>query len=148
MSGIEIAGLVLAVFPLIISGVKCYHEGVSTFNVGTRFRHELSALETILATEEAKFLNTCKLLLDGLVSPRELAFLLKKPGGPAWKDPRLQAKLATVLYHAAPSFWKILEDMNDTLTHLKIRLDFDPDGKVSRNDLFWGIVVGIVGMGS
>lgn len=87
MSGVEVAGLVLAVLPVLVEAIKFYAEGVSTVERYLKYRVPLQSVLRALQNEKVIYLNTCETLLNGLVdNNEEREALLKDPGGPAWKN--------------------------------------------------------------
>jgi len=129
-TGVEIAGIILATFPLIISTIQHYRKGIEPFVIWARYNRELNQLRRVLELEEAKLLNTCEKLLEPIVSTADLAVLIADPGGNSWKNRELQSKLKRFLATAYQSFLDSLEDINETLTELSVKLDVDLKDKV------------------
>lgn len=91
MSGFEIAGVVLAVIPILQIGLEPF--------MGERFKTLLKHRQTIrsisrkLDIEHAQFHSTCEKLLSPLVDENRLAELLSNPKGSVWKDADLEEDL-------------------------------------------------------
>lgn len=82
MSGIEAAGLVLAVFPLLVSGLTQFAAGVRTIKEWKRYHRELSNYSRILEAQEVYYRDTIDELLDGIIhSDEEYEALINEPGG-------------------------------------------------------------------
>ena len=72
MSGIEVAGLVLAVLPLIISAVEDYEVTFQPFVTYCRYAKELRSLRANLGTQKQLFRNHCIILLSRIEAERLL----------------------------------------------------------------------------
>lgn len=73
-TGVETAGLVLAVFPLVVKGMQYYAEGLQTIQFWRRYRRELQNHARRIKTQWVRYLNTIELLFGGIVgSDEELA---------------------------------------------------------------------------
>ena len=94
VTGIETAGIVLAILPLVIEGLKAYLEGVRTIEKWCRFDRELANLVRILDAEYIRYLNTCEELLIGIVPPSTVGALLDSPSGDGWSAPKEAAAAA------------------------------------------------------
>lgn len=129
VTGVETAGIVLAIFPLIISALEHYRKGLEPFVIWAKYHRELGSLRRLLELEEAKLLNTCERLLEPIVSTADLAVLISEPGGNRWKDKELQSKLRRLLTTAHQSFLDALENINEELTELSAKLGVDLKGK-------------------
>ncbi|KAI5791093.1 hypothetical protein EDC01DRAFT_616349 [Geopyxis carbonaria] len=92
-TGIEAAGLALAIFPLLVSGLKFYSEGCNTIIEWRQYRKGVKELTRQLKMEQAFFENTCASLLGGMVSAKESTCLMEDPGGDLWKTPKIQKAL-------------------------------------------------------
>jgi hypothetical protein len=131
ITGVEIAGLALAVAPLIISAIEDYREGLEPFKIWARYRRELGLLRNVLDVEIAKLLDTCEQLLQPVVPQAQLHELITNPGGPHWQNPVLQDKLKELLARSYSSFMSALGEIKDALDELHGKLDFAAvDGKV------------------
>lgn len=100
MSGVEIAGLVLGAFPVAVQLIQGYQEGCKPLVDWRRFQATYLRLKQGLNRQWTRFDNNVRILLLPLVnSDEELEELLKKPGGPAWKDQDLEDALRRRLSH-------------------------------------------------
>jgi len=89
VTGIEAAGLALAIFPLVVKG---YQEGASMLKVAKNHKRVLRRLVRTLAMENILFENTCRSLLHGMVPANEMARFFDGRGE-GWKDDRFQEQL-------------------------------------------------------
>lgn len=96
----EVAGLVLGVFPIAIKAIQQYRDLSSSRKNATRL---LGALETGLVSELQIFRNTCETLLEDIVLSSQVKIMLDDPFGPEWKNKEFNKKLRLRLrdsYHA------------------------------------------------
>lgn len=136
MSGLEIAGVVLGSIPLLIVALEHYMEGADTVRRYVKYKHELASLHRRLVVEQNMFINTCDLLLSGLVPLNEVSVYLQKPGGAAWKKPEVDANLKKRLQRSYESYFDTIQDLNDAVEEFKKKLKLYPDlGKVQNPDI-------------
>ena len=131
VTGIETAGLVLAVFPIIVEGLKVYLDGISSIKKYWQFIAVLKRLIRDLLVEEVKFSNTCTELLHDLVDSSELIRLLEKPGGERWRTTELQIKLKERLGRGLQAYMEAVIDMTDCLEDFRRKLELGPTNRVS-----------------
>lgn len=131
MSGIEVAGLVLAAFPLVIAGPKSYSEGVENIKSWRRYRRQLSNYQEQLETQQTCFLNTITHVLDGIVATDlEMNALIEDPGGSAWKIKKYDLKLQIRLDHTYAAYFKSVTQLKHVLHVMKEKLGIEDFGKV------------------
>jgi hypothetical protein len=63
-SGIEIAGLALGAFPLLLEGLRLYFDGAKKAKNIWFWKRNLDKVVLVLETESALFRNTCLSLLE------------------------------------------------------------------------------------
>ena len=90
MSGFEIAGIVLAAFPILVSTLKLYSEGAKIISKSRRNRKVLSRFALDIAVELINFEQSCSNILDDIADSAEE--VVKLLGGNGW-DPQLCARL-------------------------------------------------------
>ncbi|GAM43808.1 hypothetical protein TCE0_060r18922 [Talaromyces pinophilus] len=123
MSGFEIAGVVLAVRPLVANQLDNYSRGIATVKGLRQYRWELENYSSNLSAQYAIFLNTLQIFLQDVVDDHDLrSELIKNPTGDAWKDAQLQAALIDKLgrdYHAftgtVAGLCSLLEELSNKL---------------------------------
>lgn len=99
-AGIEVAGLVLAIFPAVIGLVDWYGDRVSG--------RDMKFLAERLENNKIMFLNTLDHLLLSVVPPHEAGTLLRDPDGNAWKDAALNNR---IINHLGPAADRILDQI-------------------------------------
>lgn len=131
MSGIEVAGLVMAAFPLVIAGLKSYSEGVENIKSWRRYRRQLNDYQEQLETQQTCFLNTMTHVLDGIVATDlEMNALIEDPGGPAWKINKYDLKLQIRLDHTYAAYFKSVTQLRLVLHTLKEKLGIEDSGRL------------------
>lgn len=94
LTGIEVAGLVLALFPLVINALEYYEDGLQPIKEWVRFKGEFAAFMNALCRQKIFFRQNIESLLGPIVaSDFELAQLLDNPNAPEWKSEELDMKL-------------------------------------------------------
>ena len=130
-TGIEITGLVLAAFPLLISGLEHYAGGVETIKRWWRYERELASLRRLLIAEMVVFQGTCEQLLNGLVTTSKLDDLISNSLDSEWKDVELDKKLQQRLGRSYVPYFECVREMVAIATQLQDMLELDSSQKVS-----------------
>ncbi|KAL5116359.1 hypothetical protein ACEQ8H_005707 [Pleosporales sp. CAS-2024a] len=114
MNGIEIAGLLLGAFPILVGVLKTYREGAETVN--DWWRIETSYKKTWQDLNYHRILfegNVERFLLPLVADDDELAELMGDPAGKAWENAELEA------YEV---FLDIIVDISNLVDNLKKEL--------------------------
>lgn len=114
MSGIEAAGIVLAVLGVLIQGVGGYKEVVTG--------RDVNLLVESLKDNKLMFSNSVEYLLRSVVPPDELARLLNDPSGGLWKDEGLKQRVAAHLGEDACNIIEKIRDLRTTVVQLQRKL--------------------------
>jgi hypothetical protein len=134
MSGVEaVIGIVLGIFPLVISGLEHYRDGVRLLRRWRAFEREVKDLIVSLQTEEALFVNCWERLLNDVVPIDMLEELLKNPAGVDWSTyPDLERKLRDRLWRAETFDVYMAQTgmMRRAIEEFRDRLGIDEQGKV------------------
>lgn len=131
MSGFEIAGLVLAVFPIVVSGLSHFSEGIETIKAWKGYRRELAKYSRTLETERNLYLNTVERLFEGIIeSNDELDELLEDPAGAFSQKPHYEEELRNRLGRSYDNYLLVMTDMLEALKRLRMELGIDEQGKV------------------
>lgn len=93
MSGLEVAGVVLAAFPLIISGLEHWRSAVKSIATFVHDREEITMCKQDLSYEHSMYKANLRLLLLPVTAEAKVEELIRDPGGTAWQDHDLQARL-------------------------------------------------------
>ncbi|KAJ9607842.1 hypothetical protein H2200_007921 [Cladophialophora chaetospira] len=138
-TGIETAGIVLAILPMIVNQLDAYAQGVENLKGfrTRRYRRQFEEWSTRLGTQHAILLNTLEQTLDGLLEhDDDISELIQNPRGPMWKDPAFQKKLAKTLDRNYIAFIRTMADLSMLLETLSRDLGLDSADllKISWND--------------
>lgn len=126
MSGVEIAGLVLGSFPLLISALEHYRNGAETMLKWHNFRHAYKKCRRDLRFYEYWFDQTLRqCLLPLVVDDNELEELINDPTGEAWRDSHLEAKLAARLPQSYSLYLEIVLEIFEMMEKLKDELGIE-----------------------
>lgn len=131
VTGVETAGLVLAIFPLAIEGLKFYLKGLESIKRWWRYAAAVRQLLRALTMEKVKFEESCEDVLCDLVTSQDLERLLEAPGGAEWQHVDLQSALRTRLGRTFDVFMTAVADMKAALECFKEKLDLDWESGVS-----------------
>lgn len=125
MSGIEAAGLVLAVLPLFISAFEDYNEGLEGIKAFWRWEHELPNCIRELRDQHMQYELNLKVLLLPIITDAELAELLNNPIKQLWKNAGIERKLKHELDSAYNTYISRIEDVENIMEDIAGCLDMD-----------------------
>ena len=126
MSGIEVAGLVLGAFPILIYALESYRKGAEVFGDWWRIEGAYIKCKQDLKYHQLLFEgNIERFLLPLVVDDDELKKLMKNPAGTAWEDPELEKKLQERLPKAYDTFLGVMIDINKLMESFKKALGVD-----------------------
>jgi hypothetical protein len=83
----EVAGLALAIFPLVVKGLGVYLDAAQKIKDVKDYKKVLRPLVRQLEMEKCKFVNTCEILLEGMVLAGKIETLVR---GTGWDKPEVQ----------------------------------------------------------
>lgn len=131
MSGIEVIGITLAVFPILVNGLNNVTSGVETIKRWKRYRLKLQEYADIVEAASVFFFDTLDELLGDVVdSDEELELLLETPGGILWKKPEYEARLRKRLDRSYSSYLKTVSTLVRALQTMSGKLGIDGTGGV------------------
>jgi hypothetical protein len=113
MDPATIAGLVLAVVPLVITVCENYEVTFQPFVTYRRHAKEVQRFTAKLEAQRAIFHNECQLLL--LALGQNLTDILRDPNHPARRDEQLSQRLQELLGSSYSTCIMTLTLINDTL---------------------------------
>ena len=130
MSGIEVAGLVLGGFPILLNCLDYYREGFEPLEEWWNFRTRFIAFVDDIRHQMMRYHQNLTLLLDPIVSDNtSLAALIGNPTDPRWKDGSLDKALKRRIASELDRFLRIIHRMHDTMEGLYRLLQIE-DGQV------------------
>lgn len=134
ITGVETAGLVLAIFPLLVSALEHYQEGFESLNDWWRFRTEFLGFIHSVGRQAILFdENLEELLSPIIISDAEMDALLRDPTGPSWRRAGLEVKLMDRLPKSYESYRTTITDMKETMDALQKKLGIQ-NGKLTWTD--------------
>ncbi|KAF8248393.1 hypothetical protein K440DRAFT_626275 [Wilcoxina mikolae CBS 423.85] len=132
VTGVEAAGLALAIFPLVVNGFGCYLDGIRKIKEAKNYRGVLKRLIRNLEMEKITFENTCEFFLEGMVSAKEMEDLVI---GVGWDRPEFQIILQGRLRaNEAEAFAAAVAALTEYLQELVKDLGLDEDQKLLLQD--------------
>lgn len=128
MSGFEVAGLVLAVFPVVVKGLQQFTDGVQTIKAWKYYRRELAKYSRTLETQRIDYLNTVEQLFEGIIqSNDELEELMENPAG---AFSQYEESLRHRLDRSYTNYLDVMRDMLEALGKMRKEMGIDEQGKV------------------
>ncbi|KAF2815607.1 uncharacterized protein BDZ99DRAFT_514269 [Mytilinidion resinicola] len=107
MSGVEVAGVVLGGFPILISALEHWQSGAKLLQDWWQFRREYQRCLRDIGYHELAFRrNLEECLLPLIADDDEVKTLLADPAGPGWSVPELEEKLEKRLSKSAYEQYK------------------------------------------
>ncbi|KAH8587077.1 hypothetical protein B0O99DRAFT_557149 [Bisporella sp. PMI_857] len=119
MSGVEIAGFVLAAIPLMISALEHYKESAEVLEGWWKVKSEWRKCKNNLNYHKVAFEENLEELLLPLIADEEkLKHLLDCPGGPEWRDPTLEEMLRERMPKTYSAYLETIEEMKEVVEGL------------------------------
>ncbi len=116
MSGIEAAGLALAILPLILSAAKRYDSVLGPFLRYKRFAREAKRYSKELDVQRTIFRNECRNLLEEIVEHDAASNILTKE---TWLDSQLENELLQQLGESKQACVTIIEMIEERLQDIE-----------------------------
>ncbi|KAF2649715.1 hypothetical protein K491DRAFT_707969 [Lophiostoma macrostomum CBS 122681] len=124
MSGIEIAGLVLGIVPVVVEILKSYSATKDRLRSFAGYSQVVHDVQLRLRVAATNFSNNCELLLKAAVDDaRELAEMVDDPEHSGWQDESLEQRLRRALsrdYDLCEELVRIRDVLRDTRTRLSV----------------------------
>lgn len=125
LTGVETAGLVLAVLPLVAKSLSQYADGIETlslFRSGT-YPRQLRDWAISLETQRVILENTLTELLIRCIDDEETIASMYRDGQHyQWKDPLTELKIRKCLGRSYEPYMRTMESLCDLLQTLEARL--------------------------
>ena len=130
MSGIEIAGLVLGSFPIILNCLDYYREGFEPLEEWWSFRTHFIAFVDDINHQMMRYNGNMTRLLDPVIVDNDsLTSLVQNAKDPRWTDGSLTDLLEQRLPSQSERFLRIIQRMEGEISSLKKLLGIK-DGEV------------------
>lgn len=131
MSGIEVAGIALAVFPIILNGISHFVEGIETIKRWQRYRVRLLSYADVIEAQKIYYLDTLEgILIDIVDSEDDMAHLMAEPGGVHWQKTMYAQRLKDRLDRSYVVFFRVTKDMLQNLSGMCRKLGVGTAGEV------------------
>ncbi|KAL1619921.1 hypothetical protein SLS56_009938 [Neofusicoccum ribis] len=135
MSGVELAGLVLAVLPLVISALEDYNDSLDPVKAFVKWENYLPQYIRKLRNQHVHYEQTLRLLLAPITTEYELADMIAEPHGELWKDPAMAQKLKHKLDESYDAYHQTIKDIERIMKTIAEKLDLERATSVTRNEL-------------
>ena len=128
MSGIEVIGIALAVFPILVNGLNHVVLGIQTIKRWKRYKLKLQEYADILESANVYLVDTLYELLGDIVrSDEELELLIDEPGGVLWNKPQYEARLRERLDRSYKPYLKTVSTLVRALQTMCEKLGVNGD---------------------
>ncbi|EON62852.1 hypothetical protein W97_02077 [Coniosporium apollinis CBS 100218] len=135
MSGLEVAGVVLGVLPLLVSALEHYNEGLDPIKAFWGWERELPQFIRKLRNQHVHYEQTLKLLLAPITEDAELADMVANPGQGLWKDAEIAIKLENRLNESYKAYIGTIADIEGIMKKIASKLDLGSGNSMTRDNL-------------
>ncbi|KAF2262113.1 hypothetical protein CC78DRAFT_546154 [Lojkania enalia] len=135
MSGVEVAGIALAVLPLFVSALEDYERGLDPIKSFMRWERELPKYIRKLRNQHVHYEQTLRCLLEPITTEFELAEMLSEPNGQLWRNSGVSDRLEDRLQEAYKAYQNTIVDIDRIMKKIAAKLDLERAAELSRNDL-------------
>jgi hypothetical protein len=134
----DVAGLVLAVFPIVVNGLSGFANAVGTIKVLHGYHRELARYARNFQVAQTVYVDTItELMADIAESDLELKELIDDGGASLWKEPKYDAKLRARLDQSYNIYLEMIVDMLEALDEVRQKLGFAGDSNTEvRSPMF------------
>ena len=120
MSGIEIAGLVLGAFPILLNCLDNYREGLEPLDKWWNFRTDFIAFVDDIKHQMMKYNeNMVRLLAPIILDDNSLTALVRNAKDPRWHDGSLNVPLEQRLASEHKRVLRVIERIDNVMDGLK-----------------------------
>lgn len=128
MSGFEVTGVLLGVFPLVIAGLEKYSEMAKRLGLWHQIRREHCKCLRDLGFHRTVLLSHLRQLLFPLVvDDAHVKRLLADPGGEGWKEDWIDGSLRERLGESYELYFEYISGMLGVLEDLRYELALESD---------------------
>jgi hypothetical protein len=136
MSGVEVAGFLLAAFPLAISALEHYRDAAEPLGIFWKIRREYKTwMHNLNFCRLAFEQNLEEFLLPLIADEDELQQLIADPGGPEWKNPELDERLRRRLPKSYDLYLESISRIKDVMDELNGVLGIHNASQVSEDEV-------------
>ncbi|KAJ5556262.1 hypothetical protein N7494_000177 [Penicillium frequentans] len=122
-SGFEIVGLALAVFPILVEGLKFYVEKKGRVRDFIHYRHLLKRIIRDLSREQISFQNSSQLFLKNVsmhygLSSNDIQEMMQNPQDTRWRK-AFPSQSDCIIDKSVAIYLETVEDMNEVLKRIQ-----------------------------
>ena len=123
MSGVEAAGLVFGILPVIFETLKAYRSAHEKIQIFKQCSKELTCIQTRLRSQKCIFSTHCRLLLRLVVEDERInEMLAESTSGSTWQDKRLNDQMNETLDSNFDHCKAIIENTKAVLDNLEEKM--------------------------
>lgn len=125
VTGIETAGLALALLPVIVNQADNYVQGLETLKTfrSRKYRRDMESYYNSLSTQRTILENVLERCFQGVVEYEEdISELISNPSGPLWQDSTLQNMLSKKLGRSFDNFIRTVTELAELLQEFSEKL--------------------------
>lgn len=115
MSGIELAGVTLALLPLLVSAAENYGRCAAPISRFKNFPKEVEQFLEQVDIQKLVFRNQCRVLLENVVDQDVARTMIQTAEHHSWHDIELEARLAQLMENTRGSCIKTMESIDEKL---------------------------------
>jgi hypothetical protein len=125
MSGVEVAGLLLGVIPLVISALEHYEDFIGPSVAFVKYHGNLGRAVRELRNQHALFEQTILILLAPITKPEERSDMIDNSDSELWKDAGIEQALREALGGAYPAYMSVFHDIQRIIISIALKLNID-----------------------
>ncbi|KAK7984464.1 hypothetical protein PG989_011866 [Apiospora arundinis] len=110
--------LALGIAPLCLTAIKGFTVVRSKFHLFRNHKRELKRLKTTFVTQTHIFLDECHLLLQEVIDPDDVVFMVEDPESALWKAPGLDQKIKGYLGRKYSDVQEVIKDIKELVQDL------------------------------
>lgn len=138
-TGFEAVGLALAIFPVLVEGLKFYAEEKGVIKGIIRYQHVLKRMIRDIGREQTSFHNSCQLFLQHVATRAgyteiEISDMMQDP---KWTE--MQWSQDVISDDSVQRYLETVEDMNEELSKIQEWMGIRSDGSVGTTSSFGGV---------
>ncbi|ERF72611.1 hypothetical protein EPUS_08747 [Endocarpon pusillum Z07020] len=134
-SGIEVAGVVLAAIPLVISALETYENLLDPTKAFFKYGAELSRATRQLVNYYTSYEQSIRILLTPIADPQELHDMMENTDSELWKDNEIEQALQDRLGTSYRAYIRTVREIESTMTSIAEHLNITGADKITQEGL-------------
>ncbi|KAK6859523.1 hypothetical protein PG995_003159 [Apiospora arundinis] len=110
--------LALGIAPLCLTAIKGFTIARSKFHLLRHHKRELKRLKTTFVTQTHIFLDECHLLLQEVIDPDDVVFMIEDTESALWEAPELDQKIKLYLGRKHDDIQEVIADIKEQVQDL------------------------------